>query len=614
MVAAVAPSGVASIAVVPAPASAPPTSTRSLRWLLPRVVVAAKTLWGYTEIGHHGQYSLERLYALDEYCRSMSRARVAVVCCATPLAPLLLVLALELIPLQAPSRGWQANYALSIRAFFSAFVVAHSVSMQARNILPGVALSHAKCAAVATPTAVGYVAVLLLLAWLWVFPVPFSVALCSAPFTGFFMLFGVMAIGRAPLRSNAMLWPRLRQFVAIMCIQVGLTLVYPAYNAVFIRLSMYAQAGFVLLLPALKTTVKYVLAQHVVHIEDYLPEIAVVSVEVFHALYLSTSMQNTGNSPLVTLVIVTFDATHLVIAFRRVHGRTKAFHRRLESCSHRVTADSSGLVACVLQLCEVMAATPTDAHPFHRLRLRSCVQHSLSPAARDSLERLASLHAGTEKQYESSLVLVKRFFASSRSSVVPETLVSAQPALNPPVRDGSDRAERLPPSLTPDDAEVLSQTLQLLFTCEYLVLSEYIECVAPAFYLLYLGAVHQLPNAKYYPQIHGMSADKLHATLGFLALYASLELLSLAALHVLLQRKFRLPPLRLLAFVLETQREMIVGKLVAWALIVLQLPLVHFGERPTDHLITTGLLANARSLCLAGLDFSFQFAWTRRSE
>lgn len=544
-----------------APSTEASNSARPPRRLVSRTVAAAWKLWGYTTIGHHGQYSLERLYAFDEYCRSTSCARVAVVCCVTPLLPLLLVLALELIPLQPPTRGWKENYALFLRAFVSAFVVAHSVSMQARNILPGLALSLVKCAAVATATAVGYVVVLLLLAWLWVFPVPFSVALCSVPFTGLFMLFGGMAVRYAPLRSDHTLWPRLRQFVTITCVQVGLTLIYPAYNAVFIRLSSLEQAGFVLLLPAIKTTVKYVLAQHVVHIEDYLPEIAVVSVEVFHALYLSTSMQNTGNSLLVTGVIVTLDGLHLVIAFRRVYDRMSALLARLASCSRRSTVDASGLVACALQLCEVIAATSTEGTSVHRLRLRSCVQHRLSAEARNSLEHLASLRPCGESDHDS--VLTKRFSSSVLSSVAPDPL----PHVRAP-----------PEPLSLDDTEVLSQTLQLLFTCEYLVLSEYIECMVPTFYLVYLATVRQLPNAEFYPQIHGMSTAKVHATLWFLALYASLELLSLAVLHVLLHRKFRLPPLYLLAFVLETQREMIVGKLVAWALIVLQLPLVHFGE------------------------------------
>lgn len=125
--------------------------------------------------------------------------------------------------------------------------------------------------------------------------------------------------------------------------------------------------------------------------------------------------------------------------------------------------------------------------------------------------------------------------------------------------------------------ELLHQSLQLLFTCAFLVLSEYIECMVPTFYLLYLAVTNHLPNAVFYPQLHAMSASKVHATLGFLALYASLELLSLLGLHLLLHRKFQLPPLQLLAFVLETQREMILGKLTAWTLIVLQLPLDHFG-------------------------------------
>lgn len=352
-------------------------------------------LYACTEVGHRGQYSIEWLYAFDEYCRSASRLQVLAACCLLPVPPLLLILALELIPLQPPIMGWRANGALFVRAFFSAFIVALSVAMQAKNILPGVKLSLAKCLIVSTATALSYVGVLLLLAWAWVFPVPFSVALCSIPFTCLFMFFALLAIGRDPFRDNSTLWLRLRQFMTITIVLVGLTLIYPAYNAIFIRLSTYQQAGLVLLLPVIKTVVKYILARHVDGIEDYLPEIAVVSVEVFHALYLSTSMQNTGNSALVSCLIVSFDAIHLAVAYRRVRDRSEAIQVLINTGQRRSGRGTTrtGLVLAVIDICEKLSGSSSPPSQRAQLiRVRSCVQHTLSPATRNSIDRLARIN------------------------------------------------------------------------------------------------------------------------------------------------------------------------------------------------------------------------------
>jgi hypothetical protein len=91
-----------------------------------------------------------------------------------------------------------------------------------------------------------------------------------------------------------------------------------------------------------------------------------------------------------------------------------------------------------------------------------------------------------------------------------------------------------------------------------------------------------LPNRVYFPQIDSMTADHLRSTLSSLYLYASLEFLSLMALHSVLVYQFRLPGLSQLAFVLERQWPGIQAKLIFWVFYNAQTPLQHYG-RPCVH-------------------------------
>lgn len=87
-----------------------------------------------------------------------------------------------------------------------------------------------------------------------------------------------------------------------------------------------------------------------------------------------------------------------------------------------------------------------------------------------------------------------------------------------------------------------------------------------------------------------MSDEQLRSTLTNVLLYASMELLSLLTLHAVLRRKFRLPGLAQLAFVLEQQWGGVQMKLIFFVLYNAQPPLQHYG-----------------------FDYTFQFEWLYRS-
>lgn len=60
------------------------------------------------QLSHRGVYSIKRLNAFDEYCRTASRLRVFCVCLVIPLPALLVAIGIECVPLQNPAKGCQS--------------------------------------------------------------------------------------------------------------------------------------------------------------------------------------------------------------------------------------------------------------------------------------------------------------------------------------------------------------------------------------------------------------------------------------------------------------------------------------------------------------------------
>lgn len=90
-------------------------------------------------VGLRGDYSIERLVALEAYCRKnriLSTRRLSVF----PLPALGLAILIEFIPLKDPKEGWQANYAAFIRYMIGCMAVAISGALQIRQLVPKISL------------------------------------------------------------------------------------------------------------------------------------------------------------------------------------------------------------------------------------------------------------------------------------------------------------------------------------------------------------------------------------------------------------------------------------------------------------------------------------------
>lgn len=126
-----------------------------------------------------------------------------------------------------------------------------------------------------------------------------------------------------------------------------------------------------------------------------------------------------------------------------------------------------------------------------------------------------------------------------------------------------------------EDGSALDHSVQELFVeCEYVMLTEFIECVVSLFYVAYMIALFHVPNARFYPEMQRLDPVHLARMVRNNTLYAMLECASLLHMHVFLRISAR----HLLANILERDLIMLQSVFITWVIIVLQFTVEHSGE------------------------------------
>lgn len=223
---------------------------------------------------------------------------------------------------------------------------------------------------------------------------------------------------------------------------------------------------------------------------------------------------------------------------------------------------------------------------------RMQTQHKSSDNPSQSLlELVISIcnEPGVLEQKENTLIRVNsplqlRILIASASSADMKTqtlTVVPAPRSQPNATNGPNKNAVNPAKATTmaEKREFVHHALKVLFQCEYHVLVEYVECIIPMIYSLYVVILFQLPSAKYYPETRDVPFAHVAAMAFNVMVYAWLELLSLFAFHLTVKKRFGFSPAYVLAFVLENQAIELVARLTVWFVYILELTLVHFGKR-----------------------------------
>lgn len=530
------------------------------------------------QIIHRGAYSVDRLQELNDYCRNTSVWRVIAVCCFLPLAVLIPVVSIECIPLQDPYAGWKVNYGAWLRFTIGTMIVSLGFIVQMKQLVPNINLNTIRMISVAFAATLCAVTVQLIIASQWVYPIPFSVEIAVIPYLTLLIGFFLLAIGRKKFLATPALWTLLVRQIYIMAAQGTLGMVYPAFSAVYYMVPSTEKTALVLFLPVIKIFMQTVVAWATTHVEEYMPGITVFSVEVFNALYTTKCMQN-ADSIATYLAIMMFDVFESVHAVRSLLRETDQF-QWLKHAYHSSDPNKT-LLQAIVEICHQPSALSHRTSSVIRLR-------SIKKPRKQDTGNQPAMHKHGLRMIVSAMNedVFSAESAPKRAACMTgnPTRVSPMDHIEPSVVDIKTDACRI------DSLEIIlmqrtgsqrhaiaHQALRLLFQCEYLALVEYVECIIPLTYAIYVAIVTQLPGAKYYPETKHLTPKRLEAMLISILLYTVLEMLSFVVLHFITKRKFGISLVHLLAFVLEKQMADFFGRLVVWFVYILGLTLVHFG-------------------------------------
>ncbi|POM75223.1 Hypothetical protein PHPALM_7703 [Phytophthora palmivora] len=602
--------------------------------------------WERLQVSHCGQYSVERMLALDEYCQRVSITRILGVCFLFPLGPLLVVSFTEFLPLQPAENGAFANYVFWIRHTLIGIILIVCAMAQAKVWIPEMKLTMTQIVVVASGSAIVYTTLNILIADLWVFPIPFLIVAGAPLLFSIWAIASRIALGAHPLNGIQDGKLRGRRFLLLTSVHAALLGIYPVYQALFLAVDGALQLLVTALMPVLNLALKNLQTAWGSHLQDSLPEVIVFTCDVFGTIY-SVLCMHSANSMKMVMVIVALNVFVLVLTLygmnrrSRIARMSRSYHVGKPSLTLKNIDDSrpfDSLVKSTVNLLQVPGLL--DATELREIRLLSGMQHKLSE---ENTTLMASL--GPRSVYDSERRTSKRVTMSQIKSqyatvaiegrklsfshfvvpppprskifrrlqaaviVVPMVqsrfkrkhrgrLVSLQSFHHDSDESNTDTFRRLslkplkslnlPSSVTP----TVQQTLQLLFNNEYLGLIAYTQCFVPVIYLMYMPFLQSMPNHVYYPTHYRYfgNAHEFNQRMSVIAALAALQFAVLITLQVFVTKRFGVSTIYQVAFVLENQFLFLQGRLLIWLIFAVQSTLVHYGA-----------------------DFTFKFAWVTSS-
>jgi hypothetical protein len=346
------------------------------------------SLWERVQTSHCGQYSVERMRALDEYCQRVSLLRVVMVCAATPIPTLTMVLLAECLPLRPPAEGALANYVFWLRHASMVALILLGVVVNAKAWIPDVPLTRRRIIGLSLGCSLVATALDVVVAHLWVFPIPFLTVLGGPVLLTIVVVALVCVVGLKALREIEDGGFHAQRYVNILSVQTSTMTIYPAYHALFVVAPESVKRLLVVLLPAVTLALKNAMVAHASHLEDRLPEVVVFSVDFFDAMYSVLCMRSASS---LSMIAITVAMNSLVLTLS-----LKGMARRAEFAQGSWTtqwrqpssAEDTSPMAATLTLLQ----TPGKLDPseLNRIRLFSGGELALSEAGTALLNTMAA--------------------------------------------------------------------------------------------------------------------------------------------------------------------------------------------------------------------------------
>ncbi|GMF13204.1 unnamed protein product [Phytophthora lilii] len=310
---------------------APTTSSNTTRaWS--KQVSRHLTVWGRKcydawfdlQLIHSGaKYSVERMFALEEYTRNASTFRVVFATISLPLLIVTLVLCQEIVPLQDPAEGWKSNYGFWVRVGLVGLAIAQAVANKVEPWLEVPSLSFRQTLTYGLLVGLGHIAVGIAVAELWIFPIPFFMLTMSSAST-ILIIVGLRAVvGARTIRQISSQKSLRRRMNLVSGLQAFMGTAYPAYQVLFSKANHTRyELPVLLLLPIFKLATKAILARAASHKEEMIPEQVIFTVDFFDAFYLATFMQNLSSTTLILVLVLDLSQTAIEIQelYQRIHN------------------------------------------------------------------------------------------------------------------------------------------------------------------------------------------------------------------------------------------------------------------------------------------------------
>ncbi|KAE9119413.1 hypothetical protein PF007_g8547 [Phytophthora fragariae] len=213
------------------------------------------SFWKLVQVELQGKYSTQRVQALFKYHDYVSSLRVFLVLLVTPLPCFLLILAVDEVPLRPISEGVHSSQLFFVRAFVCFWIASITAYGQIKHIVPPAPLSNAKIIYLSGIVAGITVGVMYALTLVIGYPLPFGIVTVSPVWVN--LLLAPFLSWMKKARADPEVWTMCVNLVKIMIILRG------------------------------------VLAKTAVHLKDEIPQIVVINVDLFSALFSTYCIQNT---------------------------------------------------------------------------------------------------------------------------------------------------------------------------------------------------------------------------------------------------------------------------------------------------------------------------------
>ncbi|KAL3673927.1 hypothetical protein V7S43_001614 [Phytophthora oleae] len=306
------------------------------------------------------------------------------------------------------------------------------------------------------------------------------------------------------------------------------------------------------------------------------PEVVVLTVEGFHALYVSNAL-HLATSWEFTTVVLTLDLAQFWLSMLDVIVTL----REVQVLMTKIPREHSIANENFLQVAMRILAVDGAARPG---------VNSLNPATEP---RFSGLRSGKAPDTEREPLYTDSVRVNNsklqRYSITKQALFQGAqvvPLVTPDKFQARllTTADKLPPEMDiaaifslADRALFIDKATRVLFITEYIVLIEYTEVMLPIIYSLHDIVLFYMHNGSFYPVLTGCSSAELLWSIVNVLVYAVLEFVSLVMVCLVLKRTLGFSSWKQLAFVLETQAASIQNKMTVTFLYAMQISLIHLG-------------------------------------